>query len=85
MCSQMFFQILIIIICLSAGIGIFIYFHLKNSSMNKMHLKKIASLKRNFLLNSEQIRYRNTEIGRYNFLEYNLNDALVIQPKIILH
>ncbi|CAM3279798.1 hypothetical protein AEQU2_00346 [Aequorivita lipolytica] len=53
--------------------------------MNKMHLKKIASLKRNFLLNSEQIRYRNTEIGRYNFLEYNLNDALVIQPKIILH
>lgn len=81
----MFLQILILIIFFSSGIGIIFFFHVKNIAVKESHLKTLASLKHAISINSEQIKFRNSGIDRYSFLEYNLSESMVIQPIIVLH
>lgn len=83
--NQMFLQILVLIIFFSSGFGIIFFFHVKNSAVKESHLKTLVSLKNAISINSEQIKIRNSGMDRYSFLEYNLSDSMVIQPKIVLY
>lgn len=81
----MFLQIFILTMFLSVALGIIFFFHLKNISLKEWHLKKLANIESAISLNSDQIKFRNAEMEHYSFLEYNLNESLVIQPKIVLY
>ncbi|MCT8338805.1 hypothetical protein MG296_01960 [Flavobacteriaceae bacterium TK19130] len=52
--------------------------------MEKQHLRVLINLADNFNEHQAQIHKRQTSLHRYDFLRYNLSEAIVKQPKIIL-
>lgn len=71
--------IVLLIICLC---GISCFFFIDKMKQKKIHKMKIAALSQEFTIHSDQIRFRRKNLDCYNFLKFNLNDALIIQPEI---
>lgn len=59
-----------------------IYF--TNRRKETLHFQKIASLEHSLQKHKREIAERDKNLNRYDFLKYNLTEALVIQEKIIL-
>ena len=75
-------QLVIILIIISISIGIWLYFFLKNKQVNQLHAQRLLNLGDELAANKLQILIRKNGLDRYNFLKYNLSEALIIQPDI---
>lgn len=75
-------QLVIIVTVISISIGIWLYFFLKNKQIEQLHMERVLNLSEEFATNKLQISIRKKSLNRYNFLNYNLSEALVVQPEI---
>jgi len=60
------------------------FFARSNSNMLRQHRVRIRSLSNSVALERSQINFRENRLNRYDFLRYNLNEALVVQPEILV-
>lgn len=75
-------QVVIVLLFMTILVGLmFWYFTQKNELVN-IHNQKILNLEYAIFKNRSQLIFRNTNLNRYDFLKYNLNDALVTQQDI---
>ena len=75
-------QIVVILLFLSMLFGLVIRFRLKEKQLEQQHLEHILVLENAISLNKGQMRTRNKGLGCYDFLKYNLDESLVVQPEI---
>lgn len=69
-----------VVICIA--IGICFYFVLRNRSIRKEHSDYVCDLEQEIGTHRFQIDHRQKGLLVYRFLEYNLDEALVIQYDI---
>lgn len=75
--------IIILFLLFSIG-GLLIWFLSIKKSMNLHHHENMASLKNEISQNRDQIELRKNSLCKYDFLKYNLLDALIVQPNVFL-
>ncbi len=81
MLIQLYFIIAIFVI----GSLLNFWFFQKKRKLESVHNKYVEKLENFILLHKNQITYREKGFNRYHFLKYNLDDALVVQPEIVLY
>lgn len=80
--QKMFLQIAILLILLSSASGFMVWFFKERKSISQSHNQSISELETSIFNNRNQINFRNANLQNYDFLKFNLNDALIIQPEI---
>ncbi len=78
----MFSQIVILIVPLLSIIGIGFWFSKEKHTIDHIHRETTAKLESAICLHRRQMDFRNSHLNHYDFLEYNLDEALVRQPEI---
>jgi len=78
----MYLQIAIALVLLISLIGLVVWFFNVNNSMGRLHKQNISILESAIYNNRNQINFRNSKLNRYDFLKYNLDEALVVQQEI---
>lgn len=68
----------------SIGLFLWLMFRNKNQKMSGIYSEKMTLLTTRLEIHKKQIHIRSTGLNRYDFLKYNLLDALVIQSEIRL-
>ena len=59
-----------------------VYFYFENKRIRFRHLQKEIGFIEAFDLHSKQIDKRKKGLNTFDFLQYNLSEALIIQPEI---
>jgi uncharacterized protein YneF (UPF0154 family) len=59
--------------------GLFLYFFLNRKAIDNSHQKNLFGLKEQIEVHRNQIGIRSTALDRYDFLKYNLDEALLVQ------
>lgn len=77
-------QYVIILVLLFFIVALLLWFLSIKKAMNLLHTENVSVLKRAISHNRHQIDIRKYNLGTYDFLKYNLQDALVVQPNILL-
>jgi len=77
-------QFLLSILFASLLAGILLYFFRKNKELKLEHTQQIYSINQSIILHKTQLIYRNKGLLQYNFLKYNLDESLKVQPNINL-
>ncbi|MDC8001073.1 hypothetical protein POV26_08495 [Aequorivita todarodis] len=80
----MFVQFAIAAMLFSAIIGITVWFFNRKIVLAKTHDQTIVALERAISTATFQINNRNQNLNRYDFQRYNLEEALMVQPEIII-
>lgn len=80
----MFSQIVILIVLLFSIIGIAIWFSNEKQAIGRIHSETISKLESAIRHNHSQISFRNSHLNHYDFLKYNLDEALVRQLEIVI-
>ncbi len=62
--------------------GLILWFFKKKRAMFYVHSQNILDLESNISKNRFQINFRNNSLNKYDFLKFNLNEALTVQPEI---
>ncbi len=57
-------------------------FSKENKKLALHHTENIIALKKDIKCNKQQMVIRDNGLNKYHFLKYNLDEALVLQPKI---
>lgn len=78
----MFLHIAILLILISSTSGLMVWFLKERKLISENHHQNISALETAISNNLYQIKYRNANLQNYDFLKFNLNDALIIQPEI---
>ncbi len=78
----MFLAISILLILISSASGLMVWFLKERKSISQSHNESISELETAIFHNRYQINFRNANLNNYDFLKFNLNDALIIQPEI---
>ena len=68
----------------SIGLLLWLIFKNKNQKMQGIYAEKITQLNTQLEINKKQIHIRSSGLNRYDFLKYNLLEALVVQSEIRL-
>ena len=63
-------------------IGITLVFYFRNKQLKSIQEIYMKQLKNRIEKNKQQITIRNKNLETYNFLIYNLDDALIVQEEI---
>ncbi|MEP2935915.1 MAG: hypothetical protein ABJM06_14110 [Gilvibacter sp.] len=66
-------------------LSILLVFRHKNKKIKQAHSIKTAGLDMALSLHKTQLQFRQKSLNRYDFLRYNLEEALVVQPEIKMH
>lgn len=74
--------ILVLFTCFLAVI--FLIFYIKNRDIKQKHLQEISLIRNSVLIHEKQINDRDRGLCSYNFLKYNLDESLKVQPEINL-
>lgn len=80
----MFLQLAFILILISSIIGLMVWFFKERNSILHIHKQNIFTLETAISSNRCQINFRNTNLKNYDFLKFNLGEALIIQKEIQL-
>ena len=80
----MYLQTAFILVLLLSIIGLVIWFFNKTRTIGLVHRENISALESAIANNNDQINFRKYNLNKYDLLRYNLQDALVGQPKIEL-
>lgn len=75
--------IFLAVFCISFGIIVIHIFKI-NYKLRENHIAIVNDLLALSQTNQDQIYFRNQNLGCYNFLKYNLEDALIVQNNIQL-
>ena len=75
-------HLLIIAIVSLIMVGVLIYFYAENKKLRLGYLRKETGFIEAFDVHNKQIQLRNKGLNTYDFLNYNLSEALIIQPDI---
>lgn len=59
-------------------------FYMKNRDLKYKHLQEINLISNAVLIHEKQIKNRDRGLCNYDFLKYNLNESLKVQPDINL-
>lgn len=62
--------------------GLILWFFKTKKTMFRIHNQNILDLESNISKNRFQINFRNDSLNKYDFLKFNLNEALVVQFEI---
>ncbi len=62
--------------------GLILWFFKTKKTMYRIHNQNILDLESNISKNRFQINFRNDSLNKYDFLKFNLNEALVVQFEI---
>ncbi len=65
--------------------GVLLYFYSENKKIKQQHYQDIHVLQQSISIHKTQINFRNKGLEKYRFLKYNLDESLVLQPKIKLN
>jgi len=68
----------------SIGLFLWLLFRNKNRKIQGIYAEKMTALNVQLEINKKQLHIRSMGLNRYDFLKYNLLDALVIQSEIRL-
>lgn len=79
-----FFELLLILLWLFFLIGVKRVFLYHNKKLRTQHVEEMGLLQLSFEMHKKQRNERQTHLNTYNFLTYNLEEALLVQPKIKL-
>lgn len=79
--SLIWFFFGLIVLCLASNLGFFLI--LKKDKNNQNAYLKF--LRQELVRSQDQLKKRQVYLNRYEFSEYNLSKALIIQPEIKLH
>ncbi|WP_310991363.1 hypothetical protein [Aequorivita marina] len=75
----MIFQIIILLGLLFSISGILFWYWSEKNKMKRFHYETVVALNQSISRNRNQIDFRILHLNRYDFLKYNLNEALVTQ------
>lgn len=78
----MYLQIAIALILFISLVMLFLWFAKKKKALFLIHNQNIIDLENSISKNGFQINFRNSNLNKYDFLKYNLNEALVAQLEI---
>lgn len=78
MSPEFFITVLFLLVSLSS----LLYFYSENRRLKKRHFRKEMSLIEQFTLCDKQLKKRQRGINKYDFLKFNISEALIIQPEI---
>jgi len=79
--SLIWFFFGLIVLCLASNLGFFLILK-KDKNNQNAYLKY---LRQELVRSQDQLKKRQVYLSRYEFSEYNLSKALIIQPEIKLH
>lgn len=79
--SLIWFFLGLSVLCLASNLGFFLI--LKKDKNNQNAYLKF--LRQELVRSQDQLKKRQVYLNRYEFSEYNLSKALIIQPEIKLH
>jgi len=68
----------------SIGLLMYLAFRNKNRKTRDIYTEKMDMLQAQLEINKKQLRIRAAGLNRYDFLKYNLLDALIVQSEIRL-
>jgi len=78
MITPVWILVFILIVCAL----LWVLFNLRNRRSTKEFNVTIIELERKLMLNELQIGRRSKQLDRYDFLHYNLDEALLVQMEI---
>ena len=76
---------LLLLILVSVIGGLILFFYKANKKIKQDHFHDIHALQQSISLHKTQISFREKGLENYRFLKYNLEESLVMQPKIKLN
>lgn len=76
--------VLLIVMFVIVTLGITQFFLGRNKRIRRQHLDQLGQLQLSFEMHKKQLDARQNQLSVYNFLTYNLEEALLVQPKIKL-
>jgi lipopolysaccharide export system protein LptC len=77
--------LLILLILLGVMIVVVYYFHKQNRAEQELHMQNLAHFQKSITQHQNQIVKRSQGLMTYDFLKYNLSEALLVQPEIVLY
>jgi len=77
-------QLLLMLIFIGVLTGISYVFSKRRQKIKKKHILNLQAINQSILLHKTQLNYRENGLLQYNFLKYNLDESLKIQPEINL-
>jgi len=75
-------QFIIVFIIIGFIVGTTRYFFYKNKEIEQAHRFRVELINKTISLQKEQINFRIKSLQGYDFLKYNLNESLILQPEI---
>ncbi len=81
----MYLQIAIVLFLAFSFSGLVMWWFNVNNSMGRIHKQNISILESAIYNNRKQIDFRNSNLNRYDFFKYNLDEALVVQQEIKIY
>ena len=75
-------EYLIIVLFTLVLLGVLVFFYSESEKLKKQHLQNKTGIIKQLAICSEQIVKRNNGLNRYDFLKYNLSEALIIQSEL---
>lgn len=78
------FQIILLIVFVILSSGLMFWYYKTKNALVAQHFSKTSNLKTAIAIHQKQIAYRTSSLNKYDFVKYNLNEALVIQADIKL-
>ncbi len=75
---------LLLILFISFFIGVFLCFFKQNKELKNSYLHREIILRKAISIHKSQIKYREKGLMNYNFLKFNLEESLRVQPEIKL-
>ena len=76
------FLLFLLFACVLAGIVL--YFFKKTQEIKQAHIQKLQTINQSISLQKTQLNFRDKGLLQYNFLKYNLEESLKVQPDIKL-
>ena len=76
------YQLLFLLIFTVVLAGIRLFFFKRNQELRKAHLQKVQLFNQSISLHKTQMRCREKGLLQYHYLEYNLDESLLVQSEI---
>ncbi|HBC03066.1 MAG TPA: hypothetical protein PKH16_05065 [Aequorivita sp.] len=80
----MMLQLIFTIVILFSILGILIWAYTENKALGRAHTQNVSALENVIAVNYRQVNFRKQHLNSYQFMQYNLHEALVVQSEIKL-